>query len=259
MVDMKLQIAEHTIKVITYAPGLASFFEENYLQAKEDSSPDITIVIHDGYGKAFDSYDVTVETHDEVILYSRSDYRIDVDEDFTRASIQVHDTFALKHAMMNLYSSFAVQRGWGLLIHSSCIVERKSAYLFAGPSGAGKSTVALLSRPRQILSDEATIVKIGENEAIIFDSPFRSDYGSPSHREGVPLKAIQLLKQAPVNRRNLIAQMDGLIGIMDKVFFWTPDVNSTRRVMRLCQHLTSVVPVYELQFQKNDSFWREIS
>ncbi|MFS0723906.1 hypothetical protein [Paenibacillus sp. 1P07SE] len=260
MVELKVQIAEHNLQVLTYSPHVAIFFEEHYLPAEDTGGePDLTLVVHDSYGCPFDGYEVEVNTHERVIQFSRADYRIDVDEDFTRASVQVHDTFALKHALMNLYSAFAAHRGWGLLIHSSCIMEKEQAYLFAGPSGAGKSTVALLSRPRPILADEATIVKIGDEEAVVFDSPFRSDYGSPSRRDSVPLRAIQLLRQSQANSRELLPAMDGLMGIMDKVFFWTSDVASTQRVMRLCYRLAATVPVYELYFQKNDSFWEEIS
>ncbi|GBF75998.1 hypothetical protein PA598K_04437 [Paenibacillus sp. 598K] len=260
MVKLNLQIAEHRFEVTTYASELADFLSANYLPADpSEQPPDMMLVIHDGYGRPFETYDVAASASDGVLLFVRSDYRIDVDEDFTRASVQVHDTFALKHAMMNLYSAFAAQRGWGLLLHSSCIMEREQAYLFAGPSGAGKSTVALLSQPRPVLSDEATIVKIGEGETIVYDSPFRSDSGPPSRREGVPLSAIQLLRQSQHIHRQRLPQMDGLMGIMDKVFFWAADVAQTQQVMRLCHKLATNVPVYELQFQKNDRFWEAIS
>ncbi len=76
---------------------------------------------------------------------------------------QCFNEFALKHALMNLYSSFIVHHKWGLLIHSSCLKEGDKAFLFSGQSGAGKSTVVKLSHPRPILSDEATVVKITES------------------------------------------------------------------------------------------------
>lgn len=259
MAELNLHIAEHIFHVITYSPDVQSFYEQHYLQAQDsDAVPHMTIVVHDGYGSPFDNYDVEITSHEGMTVYARADYRMDVDNGFTRASLQVHDLFALKHAMMNLYSAFAAHHGWGLLIHSSCIMDREQAYLFAGPSGAGKSTVALLSRPRPVLADEAAIVKVGEGEAIIYDSPFRSDMGLPSRRQGIPLSAIQLLRQAPENRREPLSQMEGMMGVMDKVFFWSPNVASTQRVMGLCQRLATVVPIYELYFQKNDSFWEEI-
>ncbi|WP_020618753.1 hypothetical protein [Paenibacillus daejeonensis] len=259
MAEMKLHIGEHVFHIITYSSDVQSFFEQHYLPCEDTAAnADMTVVVHDGYGKAFDTYDVEIASREGVIVYTRTDYRIDVDDSFTRASLQVQDVFALKHAMMNLFSAFAAHRGWGLLIHSSCIMDREQAYLFAGPSGAGKSTVALLSRPRQVLSDEATIVKITDSEAVIYDSPFRSDLGLPSRRQGTPLRAIQLLRQATENRREPLSQVEGMMGVMDKVFFWSPNVTYTQRVMGLCHRLATVVPVYELYFQKNDTFWEEI-
>ena len=51
---------------------------------------------------------------------------------------------------MNLYSSFIAYHNWGLLIHSSCVVNKGEAHIFSGHSGAGKSTAAKLSHPRDL-------------------------------------------------------------------------------------------------------------
>lgn len=124
---------------------------------------------------SFVDYNVESIENRNTIQYRRADYVIEVDREFKSATIQVYDELALKHAMMNLYSSFLVYHNWGLLIHSSCVIEKEKAHMFAGQSGAGKSTAAKLSFPRNLLSDEATLVKITPEKVTVFNSPFRSE------------------------------------------------------------------------------------
>jgi hypothetical protein len=183
-----------------------------------------------------------------------------ISKNYREARLQVYDEFALKHAVMNLYSAFIVHREWGLLIHSSCAIERDCAYLFAGRSGAGKSTVARLSAPRLLLSDEASVVCIPENGAVrVYDSPFRSDIRSEASSACYPLAAIHLLNQSDRVDRMAISGSAVLTRMMGAVFYWAHDPGETAKVIRLIERLAQSVPTYDLYFQKNDSFWGLIS
>jgi hypothetical protein len=193
------------------------------------------------------------------LMFSRADYEILVDSGYSKATVLVHDELALKHALMNLYSSFIVSRNWGLLLHSSCALEAGKAHLFSGQSGAGKSTAARLSEPRELLSDEATLVKISQQGIQVFNSPFRSEINPTRFEGSCSLSSIQLLHQATENRRELLRKSDALLALFDKVFYWAHSDQETRQVMRLLNSLVDKVPVYDLEFQKNPSFWELIS
>ncbi|OOE14575.1 hypothetical protein [Fictibacillus arsenicus] len=221
--------------------------------------PDITIVIKNNYGVPFVNYDVSTKSVDCKIFYKRADYLIEVNNLFQHAVISVHNELALKHALMNLFSAFLVHHNWGLLIHSSCAVELRVAHLFAGQSGAGKSTIARLSEPRKLLSDEASIIKITEDAVIVYDSPFRSEL-KPLHLQyAYPLKSIQFLNQALQNERVLINKADSLIQLIDKVFYWPYHSEETARIIQLLNLLVKQVPIYKLHFEKNNRFWELIS
>ena len=171
--------------------------------------------------------EITKDTSE--ICYRRADYLIEVDTNYRNATIYAHNEFALKHAMTNLYSAFIVYHNWGLLIHSSCVIEEGRAHIFAGQSGAGKSTAARLSEPRPLLSDEATLVQITSDGMIVHDSPFRSEMTSSGNTEPTPLASIQLLHQSLQNNRIKIRKSDALIQLMDKVFYWvhSPEKNKS--------------------------------
>ncbi|WP_025028643.1 hypothetical protein [Caldalkalibacillus mannanilyticus] len=261
MESLWIKIGDHIIQIDSHSERMIQFFKKLYqvIMPASTASVDIWIKVEEGYGVPFVDYNVDIKNEKELITYRRADYLIEMAPDFKAASVFVYDEFALKHAFINLYSSYIVHIRWGLLIHSSCVVEKEQAHLFAGPSGAGKSTVAKLSYPRQLLSDEATLIKITDGEIIVYDSPFRSDIEEKGLAECRPLASIQILHQAIENDRILMKKSDGLFQIMDKIFYWTHCPEDTKKILPLMKTLVDRVPLYELHFQKNNSFWELIS
>jgi hypothetical protein len=235
---------------------LTSFMTHN---SPKNKKPDLILSITGNYGIPFVNYDVSIKKETNKITYNRADYQVEIDGSFQQATILAYNELALKHAFMNLYSAFIVHRNWGLLVHSSCAVEQGTAHLFAGHSGAGKSTVALLSEPRSLLSDEATILKITKDCVIIYDSPFRSELKPANLKHSYPLKSIQLLNQALQNERIPLQHADALIHLIDKVFYWPHCAEEITKIIQLLKLLVKQVPTYELHFQKNNTFWELIS
>lgn len=256
-------IGDHVALVGTSEPAIDAWVGEQFLTLQPESlrgrTPDLFISLRPGYGAPLREYDVDIRKANGVVTYRRDDFLLETDENCSRSTLHIHDELALKHGLMTLYSAFIVHRGWGLLIHSSCIVNGGRAYLFAGQSGAGKSTVARLSRPRTVLSDEATLVRIAPEGAIAYDSPFRSDslpeFGAPSR----PLAGIHLLEQSPDIERHPLSAAETALRLMDKIFYWAYDPEETKKVFGLCRLLAAQVTGYRLKFQKNDLFWERIS
>jgi hypothetical protein len=255
------RIGEYHFYIKNNSPRLTPMLQRHFKMAESSFGvkPDMVITIRGEYGVPFRNYDMKIMKTRTTLMFSRADYEILVDSDYTEATVLVHDDLALKHALMNLFSSFIVNQNWGLLIHSSCVIETGNAHLFAGQSGAGKSTAARLSEPRELLSDEATLVKISPQEIRVFNSPFRSEIDPTRFEGSYPLSSIQLLHQATENRRELIRKSDALLSLFDKVFYWAHSDTETKQVMRLLSMLVEEVPVYDLEFQKDPSFWELIS
>ncbi|KKI92980.1 hypothetical protein WQ54_05570 [Bacillus sp. SA1-12] len=256
----RIRIGEHLILVTSDSINVISMFDRNfYIEEDNNLIPDLFLHIEDGYGVPFVNYQVSIINTENHISFKRADYNIKVDLNYKSATIFVHNELALKHALMNLYSSFIVHHNWGILLHSSCVLDKGSAHIFSGQSGAGKSTAAKLSFPRELLSDEATIIKITSNEIMVYDSPFRSELKGNGHSQPHILESIQLLHQSLHNNRIRLSKSSGLITIIDKVFYWTDDPQDTIRILNLLKLLVNQVPVYDLHFQKNNTFWEMIS
>lgn len=258
---LKTKIGDFFIQILCESKKLRTMLEKNFHSyiPTGNKQPDFVINIEDGFGVSFQDYYVDIMKENNQLFYRRADYLIVVDSDFKTASISVYDELALKHALMNLFSSFIVYHNWGLMIHSSCVIDNGKAYIFSGQSGAGKSTAAKLSYPRNLLSDEATLVKITEEDVQIYNSPFRSEIEADSFSGNLSLASVQILFQALQNKRERVAKSDALFQLMDKVFFWPHSQEETSRIMKLMTLLVKQVPVYELHFQKNNSFWELIS
>ncbi|WP_226677951.1 hypothetical protein [Mesobacillus jeotgali] len=253
-------LGEHSLEINFQSKNAENLAEKFFIQEHRHTiKNDIYVEILDGFGTSFTDYHVDIQKRSSKITFQRADYLIESTPDYTSATIHVHDELALKHALMNLYSSYIVYHNWGLLIHSSCAIQNGRAHIFAGHSGAGKSTAARLSEPRDLLSDEATIVKITEDDITVFDSPFRSELQSTGYQHPRTLAGIQLLHQAEKNRLEKMRKPDALLSLMDKVFYWSHDPAETQRIMGLLRTLVEKVPVYELYFRKDPTFWELIS
>ncbi len=253
-------IGEHLVSIQSFSETFTSWLKEQF-QINESPSPsvDLTLQIHEGYGSPFVDYQVEISNTAQHIIYRRADYLLKVNLDYRQAEIHAYDDLALKHALNNVYSAFIVYHRWGLLVHSSCVDHQGKAFLFAGPSGAGKSTVARLSAPRLLLSDEATLVKVEKNEVKVFDSPFRSELKTPYFHPSCPLSGIYLLHQSIDIRTSVLSKSEAMLNIMDKIFYWPHDRLETVKLFHLCKQLVENVPVYDMYFQKNNSFWELIS
>lgn len=254
------KIGDHTIQFTFRQKIIADFIMKNFCNLSSNiTEQDMEIAIVLGYGSPFSDYNVFISKENGRTIFRRSDYLIVADIDYRSATIFVNNELALKHALMNLYSSYITYHNWGLLIHSSCVIEDDRAHIFAGQSGAGKSTAARMSQPRDLLSDEATIARITPNEIKVFNSPFRSEINTKGQKECAPLASIQILHQALQNNRVDLRKADAFVHLMDKIFYWSHNPEETKKIMGLLKMLVDRVPVYELYFRKDDTFWELIS
>ncbi|WP_372632919.1 hypothetical protein [Cohnella sp.] len=263
MLVNKIQIGDHFILASTEQESVREWIRLHFKVIEPEqwdmTVPDMYIHLKLGYGEPFESFDVRIRQDGELIRYARTDFLLETIGTYREARLQAHDEVALKHGLMAFYSAFIVHHGWGLLIHSSCVVSNGKAYLFAGPSGAGKSTVASLSHPREVLSDEATLIKIEPDRALAYDSPFRSDSLSDYGKTARRLDGIHLLEQSHEIDRLAIPSSEAMLRLMDKIFYWAHDPRDTIKVLAMCRTLAKQVSAYRLKFQKNDLFWERIS
>lgn len=94
----------------------------------------------------------------------------------------------------------------GFLIHGSCFLRNRKAYIFAGGDRSGKSTILKLFPEYKGVSDDSCILRMAKNRFFVFGSPFFEK----NQTERKPIKV-------PIGRLFFISQSekDELINLSD--------------------------------------------
>ena len=150
----------------------------------------------------------------------------------------------------------------GLMMHGVGIKRNGAGCLFLGLSGYGKTTLAELSGPESVISDDAVIVEKKKSSYSLVPTPFDqlsfSDRGrrrSPSGRAwlnmGFFLKKddeVYLEEISPVDSCSLI-----LKNHIHFFRYFMPEL--VEKAFNLVTGLCLQIPFYRLHFRKDPSFW----
>jgi len=148
-----------------------------------------------------------------------------------------------------------------IIVHGAGIKKEGGGYLFLGRSGAGKSTVASLSAPGVILSDDATAVAVAGDGNSIHATPF-TQLGTkrgrrPRYREEERLAGLFFLHQSAVTaiapREERLAFVELLQAHLHG--FAVMGEATKRKAFDLCRRVCATTPAYDLFFRKDPGFW----
>ena len=142
----------------------------------------------------------------------------------------------------------------GLLLHSSVVNWKGKGILFSAPSGTGKSTQAdLWERYKGSCTINGDRAGIRQADGVwnAYGLPFAGTSGI-YRNESVPIKAIVLLKQAPVNRINPVTPMEAFRKLMPECSArrWEPGFMD--RLIGILSALVQAVPVYLLECRPDE-------
>lgn len=148
----------------------------------------------------------------------------------------------------------------GLLIHGAGIVLDGAGYLFAGPSGAGKTTVAgLAAGVGEVLSDENVVVRLAEDGAQLYSTPFWGQSTPPERVRRVnrcaPLAGIYLLEHAADFTLTPLRPAEAVAALLSTEKVATERVESADAWLAVAGRLAATVPVYRLGFRPTRELW----
>ena len=155
------------------------------------------------------------------------------------------------------------EKGNDFIIHAAGLVKNGKGFIFTGKSGTGKTTVSELSMPEaELLSDEMIIVERSGEKYRMSGFPYKTGITN-NNSNIVNLHAIFILVQDTVNSlRRLNGNNAGFRLVENTVY---RDLFSESRWLdsvvdkwRIIDSINKHVPVYELRFRKDKSFWNEI-
>jgi hypothetical protein len=144
----------------------------------------------------------------------------------------------------------------GLLLHASAVSENGRCSVFLGPSGSGKTTVVRLSDGRTVLSDEMVIIKPHNGGYRVYGTPFRGESIPDRSNARAEIGGLYLLKK---DRKNSLMSLDegqASAGLYQCVPLFSGDSQLQSRILDACRTLVATVPVHELHFLPDPSFWQ---
>jgi len=164
----------------------------------------------------------------------------------------------------NAYIFYFFLNGIGTFIHSCGIADGEKGYVFTGPSEEGKSTIAKLSYPKTVLSDELVLLRKSNNgRKKVYGTPFNGKLEGINR--GVDCKGIYFIEKNNTNEIIPISRMSAVVALMKEGV--TGGFMSIDGIQRICTapgylslltELLEGVPRYKMRFTRDSSFWEAI-
>ena len=163
--------------------------------------------------------------------------------------------FLLSEPMLELWTSFLLMQGRGLLVHGCGVLCHGKVHLFVGPSGAGKSTLArvLSTRGRgTILSDDRLVVRPLSSHFEVYGTPWHGEaqFASPLHGA---LARINFLVQADHSRRVRMLAHQAAALLFQSCFMAGWPRTGLASILKMCTDVVEQIPCYTLYFRPDES------
>jgi hypothetical protein len=166
----------------------------------------------------------------------------------------VRNEYALD-SLLRVLLSWKLAGRQGFLLHAATVVRAGKAYVFTGRSGAGKSTVASLSPPGTVLTDEISLLRLEAGEWHAYGTPFWGEFRAAGSNTSAPVRGIFRLVQAAENRVIPLRPVEMLRALLPNVLFFSSESEANRRLLEILGHAVDSIPGYELAFRKDPAFW----
>lgn len=186
------------------------------------------------------------------------------DCDFEGASVAVDSSSVhfsgVRHeyaldSLLRMFLSWALLPESGFLLHAATVLHNGKAHVFFGRSGAGKSTVSQLSPQGSVLTDEISLLKFVHGEWRAFGTPFWGEFRADGQNTSAPVAGLFKLVQSPSNRLERLRPSELLKTLLPCVLFFSSRLADHERLLTVLTDASQKVAGFNLQFQKNRSFW----
>ena len=166
--------------------------------------------------------------------------------------------YALDSLLRVLLSVLLLPRR-GFLLHAATVVRSGRAHVFTGRSGAGKSTVAALSPPGTVLTDEISLLRFTDGAWHAYGTPFWGEFRAEGANTKVPVAGIYILVQSSVDSVERVPAKEALRALLPNVLFFSASTPQNKQLLDLLAEAVEQIPFYRLRFRKTAAFWEVLT
>lgn len=166
----------------------------------------------------------------------------------------VRHEYALDSLLRVLLSWLLLPRE-GFLLHASTVERNSRAYVFTGRSGAGKSTVASLSPPGSVLTDEISLLRREGGVWRAYGTPFWGEFRAAGSNRSAPVAAIFTLVKSAENKVRPLSAREALRVLLPNVLFFSSEQRANAQLLEILTGAVAEVPCRELCFRRDAGFW----
>ena len=191
-----------------------------------------------------------------------------LNQDLTRGEVRLDPEeleddsrrFLLRDPLHELWTSFLLMRGRGLLLHGCGLLLEEKVHVFLGESGAGKSTLGKVIKrhgPRSgtILSDDRLVVRPEKSGYIAYGTPWHGEAQFASHCFG-PLATVYFIEKSPGSESCELSAREAVDRLFRVCFLAGWPRTGLDFVLGMCQDVGTSVPCQLLRFCPDESALR---
>jgi hypothetical protein len=146
-----------------------------------------------------------------------------------------------------------------ILLNATAVSEKGRSKVLFGPYSFGKTMVDWPNPHHSPVVDDTVIIKNHNGRYRVYGTPFQEGFpGESMDSVRSELNGLYLLKKDTENRIVVMNNKQAVSALFRNVIFYSDDAKLLSQVLRTCRNIASSVPVYELHFRSDVSFWELI-
>ncbi len=254
-----LGIADFTIRVKCNHGSLAEAMAERYAEFQPGLVKSLSAQV-EWVGRERSSSLLNTQTnfHDGILQFSAPGYHGFIDEYARQGYLELSSAQPVEDIdyFLRVVLALLVQKIGGVLLHTAGIVRDKRAYLFLGHSGSGKTTICRSSMEEfLILNDDLILLKPNMEEWIAYGTPFWNPTQIKPTNQFASIAGIYLLIQDKSVYTQELAAGKATAALISNVPIIPLDPVRSVQLLEVLSKIQRNVPIYELHFLPDNSFW----
>jgi hypothetical protein len=263
----RLGIANFTLKVKCNHEKLVENLAARYAAFPPGNINHFTAQIHwVGVKRTSSLLDTNTYFHNGILNFSAPGYQGYINEKDGIGYLRLSSAYPIEDIdyFLRVALALVAHNADNVLMHTAGIIRNGQAYLFFGHSGSGKTTICRSSQITSsldeytILNDDLILLQPHGKMWLAYGTPFWNPTQIEPSNKNAPIAGMYyLIQDKRVFTQNLSKSM-AIAALLSNIPVIPQDTVRSIHMLNLLNQIQNSVPVYELHFLPDNSFWNVI-